>query len=633
MAKIVKLEQHIADLIAAGEVVSRPASVVKELIENAVDAKAGIITIEIKDGGMTYIRVSDDGCGIAPEYVQTAFLRHATSKIQTERDLEAIETLGFRGEALAAIAAVSRIEIHTRTPDAREGTRLILEAGETLSNTPVGCPAGTTIIVRDLFFNTPARLKFMKTNRAEGSAVSSVVMRAALCRPDISFRFIKDGKTEYHTPGDSLPESCVYNVLGREFQAGQTAVNFSDDGFSVKGFVSKPEASRGNRGYQFLFINGRPVRSLLMQSALEQAYKNVIGVGKFPSCVLYITTKASNVDVNVHPAKTEVRFISDKQVFDAVYYAVLGTIEQLHAQMNLRSGAGGLETYDPDEKKQSGGFFSLTANDYKKSYGGALKVSEAASRGTYGYTPKNTDKYAQKYAQKQENRNFSNLQNSGIPSYSENSLPGQSKLSENDSGAGYVKSLAGTRENEQFRVIGEAQKLYIIIEKDENIWLIDKHAAHERIHYNALKSGEYSPMSEELIVPVICSVGCEQAAALTDNADILDLLGFTAERFGEDTVAVRHIPSDIDISDTESVLSELCQALMTGGGREPSMLDNIYKTLACKAAIKAGSNTSIQEMDALAARVVSGEITHCPHGRPITYVLTKTMLEKGFGRA
>ena len=225
------------------------------------------------------------------------------------------------------------------------------------------------------------------------------------------------------------------------------------------------------------------------------------------------------------------------------------------------------------------------------------------------------------------------MQNSGIPSYSENSLPGQSKLSENDSGAGYVKSLAGTRENEQFRVIGEAQKLYIIIEKDENIWLIDKHAAHERIHYNALKSGEYSPMSEELIVPVICSVGCEQAAALTDNADILDLLGFTAERFGEDTVAVRHIPSDIDISDTESVLSELCQALMTGGGREPSMLDNIYKTLACKAAIKAGSNTSIQEMDALAARVVSGEITHCPHGRPITYVLTKTMLEKGFGRA
>ena len=328
MPKIFKLDSHVADLIAAGEVVERPASVVKELMENSIDAGARIISVEISAGGMTYIRITDDGCGIAPEDVKTAFLRHATSKLKNAQGLESISTLGFRGEALAAIAAVSRIELLTREPGAKEGVCLRLEAGEVVDFSPAGCPEGTTIIVRDLFFNTPARLKFMKSDRAEGSAVASAVLRSALAHPDVSVRFIKDGKVDYHTPGDSRVDSCLYSLFGREFSAGLLSADSSDETVSVTGFVSSPNAARGNRSYQFFFVNGRPIRSITLQMALEKAFDNLLPSGRFPACALYIVTRLGDVDVNVHPAKTEVKFASDKQIFDGVYYAVLSALER-----------------------------------------------------------------------------------------------------------------------------------------------------------------------------------------------------------------------------------------------------------------------------------------------------------------
>jgi len=605
--KIIELEQHVADLIAAGEVVERPASVVKELVENSIDAGAGIITVEIASGGMTYIRVTDNGCGIAASDVKTAFLRHATSKLRDAQGLEAIGTLGFRGEALAAIAAVSRVELMTREAGAAEGVSLALEAGEVTDMSPAGCPEGTTIIVRDLFFNTPARLKFMKSDRAEGAGVAAVVLRCALSRPDVSIRFIKDGKTEYHTPGDSQVNSCIYSLLGREADAGFISVESSDGSITVKGFVSSPSASRGNRSYQFFFVNGRAIRSLMLQSALEQAYKSTLPSGRFPSCVLYITAGLGNVDVNVHPSKTEVKFASDKQVFDGVYYAALGVIDKTKA----------------DDKDEPGGFKTMQADEYRSSF-----VSEPPV----------------KY--KSSGRSARNEMPAGMPD-----IPGILKSSNPAvkpaaSSSGYPGGKSGLPDSDSelrssgsyslipdpYRVIGEVLNMYIIVEYSDIIYFIDKHAAHERLHFDALMSDDYEPMSESLITPVICRLGHEDASLLLENAALLDRLGFSVESFGEDAVAIRHIPAEIDIGDTEPVLSELCLQLRQRGTAEPIHRSNFIKTIACKAAIKAGRASGSRELETIAARVMSGEVSHCPHGRPVVFEISKATLDKGFGR-
>ena len=614
MPKIFELEQHVADLIAAGEVVGRPASVVKELTENSVDAGAGIITVEISSGGMTYIRVSDNGCGIAREDVKTAFLRHATSKLKDARGLEAIGSLGFRGEALAAIAAVSKIELLTREYGAEEGVRLVLEAGTPVSMSPVGCPEGTTIIVRDLFYNTPARLKFMKTDRAEASAIASVVLRCALSRPEISFRFIKDGKTEYHTPGDSRIDSCVYSLLGRDIEAGLINIQSSGDDISVEGFISKPESARGNRSYQFFFINGRVIRSLLLQTAVEQAYKNSLSAGKFPACVLYITAKPNEIDVNVHPAKAEVKFVSEKQFFDSVYYAALGALdnrqlenqrtinnEQMtinNEQCTINNGLienGNLKIENSGFIKSNDGisFNRLKSDDFQKSY-----VSEPVRPYVKADDSLNNHTFSVK------NKTFEH--NSDLPIFN-CQLP-------------------------DVNFIGEVLNVYLIVEYNDAVWIIDKHAAHERIRFDALKNQNYEPMSEALITPVICHVGHENASVLFENSDFLSRMGFSVESFGEDSVAIRYIPVEIDIDDTESVLSDLCMILKHGGAATPAQLDKVYKTIACKAAIKAGRSSTVHESEALARSVMSGEVTTCPHGRPVVFEITKSYLDKGFGR-
>jgi len=591
MNKIIELEQHVADLIAAGEVVQRPASVVKELMENSIDAGAGIITVEISSGGMTYIRVTDDGCGIGAADVKTAFLRHATSKLRDADGLAAIGTLGFRGEALAAIAAVSRIELMTREAGAGEGSSLALEAGDIIDISPVGCPEGTTIIVRDLFFNTPARLKFMKSDRAEASGISSVVLRCALSRPDISVRYIKDGKTEFHTPGDSKIDSCIYSLLGRDFEAGFLSADSSDEFVSVGGYVSSPAAARGNRSYQFFFVNGRVIRSTLLQSALEQAYKNTLPSGRFPSCVLFIKTKPGDVDVNVHPAKTEVKFVSEKQVFDGVYYAALGALDRLRAD-DTQGTSQTPQEYDK-RRDASDTFKAMSVDDFR-----IARVTEPSVVYKSSKNPQLAQKLTTPDNSKYDYSEFSGYQPVSPP----------------------------------YRVIGEVLNVYIVVEYQESVWFIDKHAAHERIHFDALKNSTFESMSESLITPVICRPGHENAALLLENAEFLDKLGFTVESFGEDAVAVRHIPAEIDIGDTESVLSEMCALLKHGGTAEQSLKDDILKTIACKAAIKAGRSSGVRELEALTAKVMSGEILCCPHGRPVAFEITKPTLDKGFGR-
>ena len=637
MPRILELDPHVADLIAAGEVVERSASVVKELMENSIDAGAGIVTAEITAGGMTFIRVSDNGCGIAPEDVKTAFRRHATSKLRDADGLAAIGTLGFRGEALAAIASVSRIELITRAQGASEGVRLSLEGGNVIDMAPVGCPEGTTIIVRDLFFNTPARLKFMKSDRAESAGAASAALRCALSRPDVSVRFVRDGKTEFHTPGDSRVESCIYTLFGREFSAGVIFAESSDEAISVSGFVSTPETARGNRSYQFFFVNGRPIRSVTLQAALEQAFANTLPKGRFPSCALYITARPCDVDVNVHPAKTEIKFVSDKQVFDGVYYATLGALGSLELaqsrELHSASGEGAMRLAPHGAGGESGRLAPHGAG------GGSGRLAPhgagggSGRQGSSGFESLSADEFRQKYHH--GNSKPGNIAvNESPPLYRE-----RNTHSETDNiGAQRHPPLSTFHTSDphapsgDFRIIGEALDTYIIIERENAVWFIDKHAAHERIHFDALKSGNHAPMSQSLITPIICRLGLEDASALLENADMLDKLGFTVESFGEDAIAVRRIPEELDAGDVEAVLSETSAALKRGGTPDNAQRDSIYRTIACKAAIKAGRMSAPRELEALATRVVSGEITHCPHGRPVAYELTKSTLDKGFKR-
>jgi len=676
LPRIFELDPHVADLIAAGEVVERPASVVKELMENAIDAGAGIITVEITSGGMTYIRVTDNGCGIAPEDAPTAFLRHATSKLRDAGGLDAIGTLGFRGEALAAISAVSRIELLTRESGSGEGVSVSLEAGTITDISPAGCPEGTTIIVRDLFFNTPARLKFMRSDRAESSAIASAVLRSALSRPEVSVRFIRDGKTEYHTPGDSRIDSCVYSLFGREFSADLLKVEADDDTIAVTGFVSPPAAARGNRSYQFFFINGRPIRSITLQAALERAFESTLPSGRFPSCTLYITTKPCNVDVNVHPAKTEVKFVSDKQVFNGVYFAVLGAIEDMRSSANLES-AGNSEFGIRNSESTGSSEFGVRNSEFAGNSEFGVRNSEPTGNSEFGVRnsePTGNSEFGVRNSEPTGNSEFS-LGNSGLtgtgglPLHLRQGGDGYKTMQVNEyqrkygsDGAnaldpaerepfrtqhmtpGTSHSATKTQNSEfripnseftkdRFRVIGEALNTYIIVEYQNSVWFIDKHAAHERIHFNALKDEGFEPMSQALIVPVVCRHGNEDASLLLENSELLDKLGFTVESFGADAIAVRRIPAEIDLGDAEPVLSEICAQLRNGGAAEPARRDSILRTIACKAAIKAGRASNIRELEALAERVMSGEISQCPHGRPVTYEITKATLDKGLRRS
>ncbi|MEG1395820.1 MAG: DNA mismatch repair endonuclease MutL, partial [Oscillospiraceae bacterium] len=465
MPRIQQLSPHVADLIAAGEVVERPASVVKELLENAIDAGAAAITAEIAGGGMTLIRVTDNGGGIPAEDVQTAFLPHATSKLHCEQDLEAIGTLGFRGEALAAIAAVSRIELMTKTADAQNGTALTIEGGTILEQEEAGCPEGTTMVVRDLFYNTPARLKFMKRDVAEGAAVFAVVQHAALSHPEISFTFLRDGKNELHTPGDGALKSALYSVLGRDIALGFTPVTGSGEGISVAGFTSLPACCRGTRGYQHFFVNGRYVKSRTMMAAVEEAYKNQKMVGKFPGCVLQLTMRLSAVDVNVHPTKTEVKFVSDKAVFDGIYYSVLSSL----GEGNTRPAA---VLAPPQPLERAAIQQTMTLRD----------IQTPGSHEVY-YAKPATVSHVETPAQ----RNFAPApEPAAIPTPTASAPPIEQT----------------TTPALPWRLVGEVLNTYIIVEQGETVLFIDKHAAHERMQFDKLKAAGYRPMAQQLLTPL-----------------------------------------------------------------------------------------------------------------------------------
>ncbi len=630
MTMIRQLDPHVADLIAAGEVVERPASVVKELMENAIDAGATAVTVEIAHGGMTFIRVSDNGCGIPADQARTAFLRHATSKIATEYDLEAIGTLGFRGEALASIAAVSRVEVLTCTQEDSMGTALTMEAGVVTSQEEAGCPKGTAIVVRELFYNTPARLKFLKKDAAEGAAAYAVAQRIALSHPELSVKFIRDGKQELLTPGDGQLKSAVYAVMGRDIALGLVPVKGSGEGMSIRGFASLPACCRASRSWQHFFVNGRYVKSRVMMAALEEAYKNQRMVGRFPGCVIHLTVRPSEVDVNVHPTKMEVKFQKEQQVFSTIYYGVRSALEQDGTRPQAMVTAPredtvtinqvGLPLHDPG---LAGAVRETPAHPVcQKPWPGRLGEGEKVSFQRVVPLPRDGQECpAGRLEQKPRP--------AAVPPVEQDQK--NEPAPQHDFASG-VESEAES-ERMPWQVRGELFRTYVMVEQGDKVILIDKHAAHERVNFDRLKAADYRPMVQELLTPVTFTLAPEERETLLAQEGLLAKFGFEIEEFGAAALAVRSVPDYLDAGDIESALLELAGRLWVTGTADPAgARDELLHTMACKAAIKGGQRNGELELEQVARMVMTEGVKYCPHGRPVAIELTRKQLEKQFKR-
>ena len=587
MKRINILDPETIQLIAAGEVTENPACVVKELLENSLDAGATRVTAEIKNGGIKIIKVSDNGHGIYRDDVKDAFSRHATSKIKNKEEIENINSLGFRGEALASIAAVSKTEIVTKSNSEIIGTKITVTGGEFGEISDAGRFIGTDVCVKNLFFNTPARMKFLKKETTEGNKVASVIDKLALSHPEVSFKFIRDGKLCLFSPGDGKISSAVYSVYGKEFLEGTIPLSGSLDGMKIAGLVSKPENCRPSKSLQIFFVNGRLIKSKLISTALEEAFKNSVMVGKSPYCVIYLSIPANLVDVNVHPAKTEVRFADEKAVSELVFSAVKNCL--------INKNKKDFEKCIPLAKKSEN---SLSFKD------GATAVQSFENPGVI---------------------NFFNLQNLLKPSGNKSekvSLTGKSSLFMN-------KSL---REN--FKVVGEVFGCYLILECKNELIFVDKHAAHERIIFEKMKksSSEYS--SQMLLNPVTVTLEKQEYCAVIENLNLFSKSGYEIEDFGPGTVVVRSAPMYEDINDLANSVIEIANCILDNKkSSETKKLEWIYQNIACRSAIKAKSKTSVEELVQLVNDISENpQLRHCPHGRPIYIKFDKSFIAKRFGR-
>lgn len=677
MGRINVLPKNIAELIAAGEVVERPASVVKELCENSIDAGATAVTVEIRNGGITYIRITDNGSGIFRDDVQKAFVSHATSKIKSASDLDSIFTLGFRGEALASIAAVSKIELFTKTVSEENGTFYSIEGGTETKNETAGCPDGTTIVVRDLFYNTPARMKFLKKDVSEANAVADVVDKIALSHPEISFRFIRDGKQTLITPGDGKLPSVIYSIFGRVFAEGMIETNYELDKIGVSGFVCKPTSARPSRAMQYFFLNGRFIKSRGCAASMENAYKNSIMVGKFPSCVLNITVLPHTVDVNVHPAKTEVRFSDERRVSSAIYYAVKNALSEYDTRLQIdlakvaqkakpenaqfymvedepvkvktpepqKTAARPPEPQRPLPKKDF--WQSMPSNQFKKT--GTL--SSAENDKLSHKKDENEPDLVAAFKNKKANEKVLPKKDAAIPTIAKpmprsaeppkpqkaaiSTPKPESKKSEPISEKPSV-SITESRPPKPLRLLGEAFKTYIICEYDGKVCIIDKHAAHERVIFNRMKAEreKKEALPQVLLSPVTVTLSKNEYSVILENLDVFSKCGFLVEDFGNGAVIVRECPMLLEEDDIQDVILEIANNLMLNKTDvQAEKIDRIYHTAACKAAIKAGFKNSTAELKALAERVLyNNDVRYCPHGRPVLIEMSRYDLEKQFGR-
>lgn len=658
MAHINILPKEVYSLIAAGEVVERPMSVVKEMLENSIDAGAKHITVEIKNGGTTYIRITDDGSGIAREDVKKVFISHATSKILTGEDLNSIGTLGFRGEAMASIAAVAKVELLTKTQEETTGTRYEIKGGEEISLADAGCPKGTTVVVRDIFFNVPARMKFLKKDVTEGNAVQGVVDRIALSHPEISFRFIREGRQVLITSGNSDLKGTIYSVFGSELSDTLIETDYSYQSMRLTGYVSRPHQSRKSRAMQFFFINGRLVKSATAMAALEQAYKNLIMVGRYPACVLNIEIDPKLVDVNVHPSKTEVRFINERPVFDLVYYGVKTALETKNSvkEGGFYQGQNG-RVYKQLEKESTKIDFGV-----KPPQPSQLKFSNAPAQNSgwsvsapSGYRAhRRADSYGDPADYKiKTGRIFTENETVSENEYSttvavdfsdkkeqaeEHGVSNTNSEKNNAPAADIAADLIVEEKDDvpAFNVVGEAFDTYILVEIKNDLYYIDKHAAHERMNFERLKKDaeKNGIASQALLAPAAVSMAPEEYEAVISNLPLLSKCGFGAEDFGSNTVLVREIPSLLDGCDVKDLILEIAQKLLEHKTDiEPEKMDWIFHSASCRAAVKGGDKTSPQERELFVQKLLSmPEIRYCPHGRPVMIRISRYELEKQFGR-
>ncbi len=654
MGRINILDKHVAELIAAGEVVERPSSVIKELVENSIDAGATAVTVEIKNGGVTFMRVSDNGSGILRDDIRPAFIRHATSKVRVEDDLSAIATLGFRGEALASVSSVSHLELITKAREEDIGTRYLIEGGEEISLDDAGCPDGTTFIIRDLFYNVPARMKFLKTDMAEGNAVSNVVDKIALSHPEIAITYIRDQKTVLRTSGDSKLLSAIYAVYGRDFASSLIPVDYTLGGIHVSGYVSRPENARPNRNMQNFFINRRFVICKTAMAALSEACKGAVMVGKFPSCVLDLDMSFEAVDVNVHPTKLEVRFVNERPVFDAVYHAVKTALmngdKRVEAKLNKpsvkvnpfelaqkvfreRDEKPAAPVQKPDltrldkrtEQKRSDELFAMLDEPVvtvPKRTADSISLSDSASPAVENYRKYIESVKADKIAEPEKKEEEA-------PAEPE---PTVEKLAVQEADE-EPKPLIDMDDN-YYKYIGEAFGTYIILQKnDKELLLIDKHAAHERIIFEKLKKDKGSGYSQLLLEPITVTLNKIDYTAVTQSLDIFSEAGFDIEDFGSGTVIVRSAPQYLPAEDIESSVIEMAGYLSENKKEIRSeKMEWIYANVSCRAAIKGGNRSTERELIELARQVEDEDIRRCPHGRPVSLVLTKRELERMFGR-
>ena len=686
MAKINVLPKSVAELIAAGEVVERPASVVKELVENSLDAGATAVTVEIRGGGVEYIRVTDNGCGIAREDVRTAFISHATSKIGGAEDLNAIFTLGFRGEALPSICSVARVSMLTRTAEESVGTAYAAAGGEEISLDDAGCPVGTTVTVRDLFYNTPARMKFLKRDITEGTYVGDTVAKAALSHPDVRFTFIKNGKQTLATPGGGDLYSAVYAVFGKDVAEALIPCEYEYNNIKVTGFISRPLNNRPNRNMQYFYVNGRFVRIPAAVPALDEAYKNRIMVGKFPMCFLFLSIPADRLDVNVHPAKTEVRFSDERAIFETVFYAAKSALnkgdtlrpnvtltpkpgltgkpvpagEQMtmaRAESKARAESGERRAeIDRGKLSERGGDPATRVPAMAETAGGALqKSAEAFLRDTSSVFagPEKTEgkptEISAEKTEKDEPKKTSFLANSDVVEAAGSKIIPNSELRIPHSEApnspprvDYAKAFAETGakkvnidvvcDEPDYRIVGEVFATYIIVESGDKLLLIDKHAAHERIIFDSLS--KHSAGSQMLLVPVQVTLSAKEYAAVLDNLEVLSQAGYAVEDFGGSTVIVRECPVLLEKEDVATLVAELAGELAKGNLRPtPEKLEWLWDSTACRAAVKAGKALKPGDAEALVKRLLTDDsVRYCPHGRPVIYELTRRELEKQFGR-
>lgn len=647
MPKINVLPREIYELIAAGEVVERPSSAVKELLENSVDAGADSITLEIKAGGIKYIRITDNGCGIAREDVRNAFTGHATSKITVSDDLDCVATLGFRGEALASIAAVSRVEMFTRTAEEETGTHAVVEGGQFISIDDAGCPVGTTIVVRDIFYNVPARMKFLKKDVIEANSVAAVADRLAVSHPEIAVRFIRDGKQTLCSSGDGKLISAVYAVYGKDFADSLIPVSGSNSTVKVEGYVSKPLNARANRNMQLFYVNGRMVRTKTACAALEEAFKGSVMVGKFPSCVLNLTMPYNFVDVNVHPAKTEVRFANEKEVFSAVYYAVKSALEQgdkaptqdASKIINQRVQKQLFAAVEPAKQlrfqqsvsvapKSETTFVRTSVEDYKKTEEVKPIVNETVKTVYEKPAPQTVvESVSETYSAVDESE--PDLLGGYTPLVKPQPVEVEVEVQQT------TPEIEITEEEKpQVRAVGELFSTYILVEYGNELLIIDKHAAHERIIYEQLKAQNKNIPSQMLLSPIPVHLSREEYAAVIADIDLLAESGFAVEDFGDGTVIVSEYPVILEGADIAAQLTEIAGYLAENmRDITTEKLDWIFHSAACRAAVKAGDLTTDYELQQFAERVLSmPDIRYCPHGRPVLAGFTRRDIERLFGR-